>query len=230
MFKTRTLRALLVLVLCAAIVPIFLSIRPPKVQVSQSAMGISVSSSTMVPFVIAASFTRITDSENNLKIGDSLDGELTTREQIFALIEEQPGIHFRDICRQLEKEIGVVQYHVYILKKFDLITSMRDGRYTRYFVKDKLLDSIAQQVVAAWLRPIEKTILTRFVENENKATIPIKEIVDECEVTPQAITWHLARMEENAVLEGHDSNIYILEDGVYQKLVTLLERGLISNE
>ena len=40
----------------------------------------------------------------------------STREIIFRTIEENPGIHFRELCRLLNKQTGVIQYHLKVLE------------------------------------------------------------------------------------------------------------------
>jgi len=60
-------------------------------------------------------------------------GKNSVRDQIYALIIENPGIWFREICRSLGKAIGVVQYHLYILSSAGLIFSVKRGKYKCFF-------------------------------------------------------------------------------------------------
>src|SRR6056297_694190 len=56
-----------------------------------------------------------------------------TRREIYELIRNNEGLHFRSICRNLGRKMGVVQYHVSVLEKHGLIRSVRDGRYKCFF-------------------------------------------------------------------------------------------------
>ena len=60
-----------------------------------------------------------------------------TRNSIFQLIKDNEGLHFRKICRMLDKKMGVVQYHVSVLEKGNFIRSVRDGRYKCFFCTDR---------------------------------------------------------------------------------------------
>ncbi len=227
--KSRALKALLCLVLGATVVPIFLSIRPPDVKVSVQSdglAGISISSTSIIPFVIAASFTRITDDDKNLIMRNGSESTTSTRESILALIQDNPGIHFRDICRQLKKEIGVVQYHVYILQKFGHVTSTKDGRYTRYFVKAQQLDDVARVIISAWQRPVERSIIVTLLDDKNPASI--KDMAFSCSVTTQAINWHVNRLKENHILTSTQDPLPMLGPGIKVKIESLIASGIIS--
>jgi len=70
------------------------------------------------------------------------------REQIYALITENPGIWLREICRILDKAIGVVQYHLYVLLSSGLVFSVKKGKYRYFFptaYKNKPLNKILNQ-------------------------------------------------------------------------------------
>ncbi|MBD3188071.1 hypothetical protein GF325_14640 [Candidatus Bathyarchaeota archaeon] len=230
--NTRSLKTLLVLVLAIAIWPMISTLKPKSVQMEESRSSLAVSAVSIsttnfaVPIVIAASFTRITDDDNNLIIGDNNEPE-GTREKIYALIGDMPGIHFREICRQLEKEIGVVQYHVYVLKKFNLITSLRDGRYSRHFVKDSMLDVKAQRIISSWHRPVERKILSDVFQSEGRG-MDTKQFSASCGVTMQAINWHLDRLEKNELVMVGENKKILLPQATRDKMADLLEFQIIE--
>jgi DNA-binding transcriptional ArsR family regulator len=223
------MRGLLFVVICATVWPAFFLIQQaPAIRANSiSTNSISISAGTVVPFVIAASFTRITDNDNHLIMGDKAAGVSgsTTRERIFALIDDNPGIHFRDICRRLEKQIGVVEYHVYILKKFGFITANRDGRFTRFYTKTAALDDVARNVIAAWQRPIEKTILSQLIASPD--SVPVRAVVQATGVTTQAVTWHLNRLVSCGLITGFDTSISPLHPDVKTRVTGLLDAGII---
>jgi len=153
----------------------------------------------------------------------------TTRESIFAVIQANPGIHFRDICRQLKKEIGVVQYHVYILQKFGYITSAKDGRYTRYFLKTQQLDSNARTIISAWQRPVEREIIVTLLDGV-KPVAGIKAIAVKCGVTTQAVTWHVNRLKESGILPAGQDPLPMIDPAAVVKIKYLIASGFISIE
>ncbi len=222
------LRVMLCMVLCAAFWPVLFALKPPEAKAqSDSFAGLSISGSTVVPIVIAASFTRITDDDNRLVMKTDIDRTTSTRDSIFALIESNPGIHFRDICRQLNKEIGVVQYHLYILKRFNLVTSERDGRFTRFFLRSAHFDENARNVLASWQRPVEQSILSTLIMDENKVGF-MKSIMAKCNVTSQAVTWHLNRLKANGLIQANDASPPALVPAVREKMLVLARQGIIQ--
>nr|MDO8084395.1 hypothetical protein [Candidatus Sigynarchaeum springense] len=227
MNHSRWIRVMLAMVLCAAFWPVLFALKPPEVKVqSNEVAGITISGSTMVPIVIAASFTRITDIDNKLVMRAEIDRTASTRDSIFALIASNPGIHFRDICRQLNKEIGVIQYHLYILKRFNIVTSERDGRFTRFFVKSAHFDENAKSILASWQRPVEQRILSSLVMDGNNPSF-MKSVMADCGVTSQAITWHLNRLRANGLIQNTDGTLPSLVPAVREKILALARQGII---
>ena len=66
--------------------------------------------------------------------------ELETRRKIYEQINKSPGIHFRELERRLKVVVGNLQYHLQYLEKKNLIRTLNDEDYVRYFVKDKCLN------------------------------------------------------------------------------------------
>ncbi len=227
MNHSRWLRVMLAMVLCAAFWPVMFALKPPETKAQADGIaGISISGSTVVPIVIAASFTRITDNDNNLVVRSENDHTASTRDCILGLIASNPGIHFREVCRVLSRDIGVVQYHVYILRKFGLITSERDGRFTRFFLKSARFDDNARNILASWQRPVEQRILSQLATEGNSPSF-MKSTMAECGVTSQAITWHLNRLKANGLIQSTDGSPPALVPAVREKMLALARQGII---
>ena len=92
-----------------------------------------------------------------------------TRNAIYEVIKKNPGVHFREVCRSLDRKMGVVQYHARLLEEAGLIQSFGDGRYKRFFIPQTLGDSnnqaFAQKLVA---------FLQRDTRPENDSNTPRK--------------------------------------------------------
>ncbi|MFX0065318.1 MAG: hypothetical protein ACFFC7_24370, partial [Candidatus Hermodarchaeota archaeon] len=67
------------------------------------------------------------------------------REMVYRAIELNPGIHFRKLCRELNRKTGVIQYHLQVLElKENRIRSHQDGeKFTRYFPSNSHLAKLA---------------------------------------------------------------------------------------
>ncbi|MHA1700340.1 MAG: winged helix-turn-helix transcriptional regulator [Promethearchaeota archaeon] len=226
--RHRLFVIILVIVIVAALWPIVFSLKPVKARLTScGGIAVSISSGNFVPFVIATSFSRITDNDNNLILDDG-DGNFSTRSKVYSLIEESPGIHFREICRRLKKEIGVIQYHLYILEKFNLITRMKDGRYSRFYVRSGHFDEIDRQLIAAWRRPVERAILEALLGSNGKKIYP-RSLIGICGVTTQAITWHVNRLVKKRILAKNADRDLELVPHVKEKIFLLMQQGILRS-
>jgi len=62
-------------------------------------------------------------------------------EQILEFIKTHPGAHLRQIKRELNLAMGVVQYHIDKLEKDGSIASRRRGLYRRFYPNLKFGDA-----------------------------------------------------------------------------------------
>ena len=142
------------------------------------------------------------------KKDEVLDQE--TRRTIYELIRDNAGLHFRKICRLLDKKMGVVQYHVSVLEKNNLIRSIRDGRYKCFFATEND-DTIApgersqedqtlrEQIITSLRRKTPK-ILIEHLARENIASH--QALSNQAGVSPQAITFHTQRLSSFGIIES----------------------------
>lgn len=60
-----------------------------------------------------------------------------TRSTVLKTVEENPGLHFREIQRRTRCATGQLQYHLYQLEREGIIVRKIDGRVTRYFSNER---------------------------------------------------------------------------------------------
>ena len=134
-----------------------------------------------------------------------------TRRTIYELIKNKPGLHFRNICRQLDKRMGVVQYHISVLEKTNYIRSVKDGRYKCFFAiendngyQNKNLNTDPQmlEVIITSLRRKTPKMLLEYLVSASATRASHQELSSICEVSPQAITFHCQRLEKNNIIES----------------------------
>ena len=122
----------------------------------------------------------------------------STRKKIYKIIEENEGIHLREICRLLDKKMGVCQYHIYALEKANLISSMKDGRYKRFFVNHKGAPE-ERQLISLLRRESTAKILILIYEHNSKG-ISHSAIAKELDSTSQAVTWHIHKLDDAGII------------------------------
>lgn len=59
--------------------------------------------------------------------------EQPLRRRLLDLIAQQPGIHASQLCRTSGEPWGTVQYHLSLLHKGEMVTSVEAGRERRFF-------------------------------------------------------------------------------------------------
>jgi len=90
--------------------------------------------------------------------------KLETRKEIYNFIEKNPGLHLREISRNMNISFGNLRYHLNFLEKQNLIRKKESKRYTRYYItkqvskRDKeilnlLRQDVPRQIILLLLTP-----------------------------------------------------------------------------
>ncbi len=59
--------------------------------------------------------------------------ELDSRRRIFEFLQEYPGLHLRELERQLGMDVRALKYHLDFLERNEAITSLMQEGYLRYY-------------------------------------------------------------------------------------------------
>ncbi len=145
----------------------------------------------------------------------------STRTEIYNYIVTNPGIQFRGICTGLGIAIGTAEFHLGVLKKAGLISSVRDGKFKRFFASKKfsgkemkLISLLRHETV----RDILKTIATEKTVSHGK-------LASYLSITSQGLTWQMNRLREEGVVQESCAAtriIYSLNEVYIQALPELL--------
>lgn len=124
--------------------------------------------------------------------------ELETRKRIYDQIKKAPGVHFRELQRRLELEVGNLQYHIHYLEKRNLIKASNDGNYVRYFVRDRSLNETERKILSLLRRSSCRHILIQLLNNPNLNNKELSKAVD---LSPSTISWNLNKLVEAGIIE-----------------------------
>jgi predicted transcriptional regulator len=116
--------------------------------------------------------------------------ELRTRREIYSLISKNPGVHLSKIADFLKMRISLVEYHIYFLEKNQIITSVKDSGYTRYYVKGKI--GTANKKILSILRQETPLRIVLFLLKKKNAKH--KEILDQFKIAPSTLSYHLKKL------------------------------------
>jgi predicted transcriptional regulator len=135
-----------------------------------------------------------------------------TRNAVYEVVKTNPGIHFREICRVMDKKMGVVQYHARLLEEAGLIQSFGDGRYKRFCVPETLGSKddqvFTQKLVGFLQRGTSEQIIQILLndatasENGDHATGTRHGVIAEAlGLTSQAVTWHAKKLAQDGIIQ-----------------------------
>ena len=123
---------------------------------------------------------------------------LDTRQRIYNLIEQNPGLHFREVQRRTGLAVGSLQYHLDYLNKKHLIRIEKRGKFTRYYSVQGHQLGDAQLTMSLLrqesLRKIMIFLLTKRRANNTR-------IAEALGLSPSTISWHLDKLVEAGLLE-----------------------------
>ncbi|MCW4022103.1 MAG: winged helix-turn-helix transcriptional regulator [archaeon] len=150
----------------------------------------------------------------------------TTRVQIYNFITDNPGVNFRGICSALALPIGVVQYHLTVLDKGNLISDCRDGRNKRFFKSRKFSDTEMKIISALRHETVEK-ILTILHDEESEAH---GKLAQRLNISSQALTWHMKQLQQDGLVTGLAEGLTIKYSLAEEQVDTIKECiELVSN-
>jgi DNA-binding transcriptional ArsR family regulator len=139
--------------------------------------------------------------------------ELDARRQIYDYILATPGTHLRGVHRAVRLPFGQVLYHLNYLEKLELVVVKKDGKFSRYFVKN-LLGRREKDVISVLRHEVPRTISILLLFHKE---LSHKQILEHVEVSPSTLSFHLAKMVDAEVVareqRGRES-IYKLTDEV----------------
>lgn len=137
--------------------------------------------------------------------------ELDARRMIYEHILATPGTHLRGVHRAVRLPFGQVLYHLNYLEKLELVVVKKDGKFSRYFVKN-LIGRKEKDVISVLRHEVPRTISILLLFRKE---LSHKSILEHVRVSPSTLSFHLAKMVESEVVgreaRGRES-IYRLTD------------------
>lgn len=131
--------------------------------------------------------------------------ELQTRKRIFEEVCKFPGLHLREIARQLEQSVPLVDYHLNLLERHGIVTAITEGQYKRYYPKDQIgselkRDSLSQEekrTVALLRQRIPLQIVLFLMKNESAQH---KDMLPAMGVSASTLSHHLNKLARRGII------------------------------
>jgi predicted transcriptional regulator len=156
---------------------------------------------------------RVTDREGlyaRVKGKQLLEHE--ARQQILDMLEREPGLCFQEVQDRVGLAPGTTKWHLRKLEDSDFITSLDDGRYTR-FAPTGLDPSTLEAVLS--VRDPSRLALVRMVQRNPGITQG--DLATAAGLAQSTASHHLERLIEDGVVEKRKdgrANRYHVPDGM----------------
>ena len=141
---------------------------------------------------------------------EQLPENVDTRALLQLVIDENPGIRYRELLRNTGLANGVLTYHLAALEKSGQVRADRQSGMTRYY-PPRVSDRESSVLKHVRHGPVRDILLFIF-ENEH---CTFSEIVEYSQKAPSTISSHLKRLREDGVISVRygDYQLYRVTDG-----------------
>lgn len=154
--------------------------------------------------------------------------ELETRRRIYDVVRKFPGLHLREISRQLDLSVPLVDYHLNFLEKYELVAAINDEQYRRFYPKDRLgsdvktdaLSADEKRIVALLRQRIPLQIVLFLLK---KGSAQHKEMIPLMGVSASTLSHHLNRLVRRGVVirtaAGEERGFRLADEGRTARLL-----------
>lgn len=155
--------------------------------------------------------------------------DLESRRRIYQLVKDQPGIHMREIGRQLEMPMGTLEYHLHYLTKAELLAIREEGRYTRYFVTHEM-DRREKDVLSLVRQETPRRVIVHVLQHPGSSH---GEILEHFDMSASTLSFHLKKLLEGGLLEKQKqgrSNLYtVAEPELVAKVIIQYKESFVDD-
>lgn len=132
--------------------------------------------------------------------------EPSTRQRVYRLVQEHPGLHQREIARRLDLKASHAEYHLRQLEKAGLLRTEASEGYKRYFVAVEPSGPVPEGAVEPrdreWVgllrqeRPLE--VVAHLLQ---EGPTQMGELAATMDLATSTLSYHADKLEEAGVVE-----------------------------
>lgn len=125
------------------------------------------------------------------------DAVASNRERVFSHIKRHPGIHLRQVCRDLGLAVGDVQYHIGRLERDGVVTSSRSGLYKRFYA-GRIFGKKEGAILSALAQRTSRELLLHLIESPGASQ---ERLAESLGLSPPSVSWNISRMMQLGLVE-----------------------------
>jgi predicted transcriptional regulator len=118
------------------------------------------------------------------------------RQRVRDHVQQNPGVHFSALVRNLDIATGQAQYHLRRLGRRDEVIAERIRGRTHYFDPD--YDAWERRVVSLFRRETARELMTLLAEERR---LPAATLADRLDLARSTVSWHVDTLEDAGVVE-----------------------------
>lgn len=119
-----------------------------------------------------------------------------TRSRIYDFIKMHPGIHVREISRELGLAMGDLQYHLYGLEKQGRIKTLRRGLY-KFIFATEIFGERQSVILSILSQETPRELLLHLIERPNSSQ---KDLAMFIKLSQPTINWHMKRLVDQGIV------------------------------
>jgi predicted transcriptional regulator len=123
--------------------------------------------------------------------------DLETRRELFELITDFPGLHFREILRRLDISSGNLNYQLNYLIKHEIVVAISDGNLKRFYIVGKIKGR-EKRILACLRNETLRGLVLYLVLNPNSQ---FNEIANRFDLAPSKLAYHLNKLVTKDIIE-----------------------------
>lgn len=122
--------------------------------------------------------------------------KLEVRRRIYVTIQQNPGLHFREIQRRVGIATGALQYHLDYLVKKHLVRAEQDAKFLRYYL---IREEFTETTLMNLLRQESmRKIIVFLMQRRFANNATISGMVG---LSPSTTSWHIEKLFEAGLID-----------------------------
>jgi predicted transcriptional regulator len=123
--------------------------------------------------------------------------QLETRRRIYEHVRRVPGLHLRQIQRDLEMPMGTLEYHLHQMEKGGLLVTREDGRFKAFYPNEHL-DRRDRDFLYYLRQEMPRRIALEVVDQPG---ISFQELVQRLPIGASTLSFHLKKLRAGSLVE-----------------------------
>ena len=127
----------------------------------------------------------------------ALAEKLENRKRLITIIQDKPGIHFRELQRESGFATGELEYHIDVLVKMEIISKKKSPHYTKYYPEAEL-GSKDKGIMDILRQPILRDILMFILSSKQ---VSHGEVTKEFRLLKSTASFYLNKLIDKNLIE-----------------------------